>query len=1010
MGKDNYYNWRFFAVLTILVFASPLSVLGQKRCSTMEYEAYRRNQNPKMETSKIFENWLVKRIAHKKFTTPGAKTSAAVVTIPVVVHVVHMGEPVGQGSNISDAQIISQIEVLNEDFRRLNSDASETLPVFAPVADDMEIEFTLAKQTPEGLPTDGIVRVLSDQSSYGLRDAIKLSNLSYWPAEDYLNIWVTTLGSSLLGFAQFPVSSLEGLEDASNNRLTDGLVMRYQSFGSNTKGTFPSLIAPYDRGRTATHEMGHFFGLRHIWGDGNCSQDDFCLDTPSSSSEHEGCNLARESCGQLSMVQNYMDYTDDVCMNLFTSDQKERMRTVLESSPRRQSLTTSSGAIDPSLVTDDLGVKSVINPSLSQCGTTFTPTIEVRNYGTNDITAARVNFSVNGVVVESIDVNLSLAPLDTDTLTFSTVNDINVGSNDILFEVIETNGIPDNNPANNTQSLTYIVNTERVTSINETFEIFPTDWIVVNADASTTWLLQSAPGISQNNKAMMIDYFGYEDALGEIDRLISPPLDFSNASSISLTFRYAYVNRNDQQDRLTVAMSTNCGSSFENIIFDEVGPTLATSDAQETAFVPEDKSHWKKISINLDDFAGAQDVRLAFDAQNGEGNNLYLDDVVLEMEQQYDTDISIKAVLSPAAISCNNTFVPGIQIENPGRLTVSNFTAQYSIDGVQQATVEALSLNPGEEMTVEFPEITLADGQFEFDFQIVNPSGQTDQNPENNQVIAFQSINNTTEEAPIREVFKNTDLENTGWQVVNPDRDKTWLITPAAGNGINNNAAYINGYDYETTGEEDWLVSPVLDFGGANEASLTFKFSYANVNNYNDLLKIRVSRDCGETFDDPIYVKQSVALGVTTSSQPWVPAAEEDWRSEFVNLDSYAGYEQVRLAFVFENQFGNNLYIDDIEFFLTSDRDFPVPETNSFVIYPNPVINDNFNASFNLANKEDIHLAIFDSKGQVVYERNLEKTLNQTYTLELPQLINGVYFVKTAGTSLNDVQKLLIQK
>ena len=279
-------------------------------------------------------------------TPRGAPTAEDnIIRIPVVVHVIHNGEPVGTGPNISQAQVQSQIEVLNEDFRR-----KEGTNGFNdhPDGADTEIEFYLATQDPNGrsLAEPGIDRVNGRRNSWPrgpirnpLDNSVKPQTI--WPPDRYFNIWTVNFGGfvsrDLLGYAQFPSNSgLPGLNTNEGAASTDGIVVGYKYFGSSDKGNFPDLWAPFDKGRTTTHEVGHWLGLRHIWGDGDCTVDDYCADTPNVGEANIGCPTGARSCGEIPMVENYMDYTDDPCMNIFTQDQKERMLTVLRNSPRRR--------------------------------------------------------------------------------------------------------------------------------------------------------------------------------------------------------------------------------------------------------------------------------------------------------------------------------------------------------------------------------------------------------------------------------------------------------------------------------------------------------------------------------------------------------------------------------------------------------------------------------------------------------------------------------------------------
>ncbi len=317
--------------LMCLLFSAVIFAQQKRNCSTMENLEHRKHLDPTLEQKmNAIETFTQARILEKQQFQ--SKVAGETIILPVVVHVLYTSST----NNISDAQIASQMEVLNQDFRRTNPDADNTWSQAA----DTEIEFQLVTVDPSGNTTTGITRTQVSTSTWLTDDSMKSSSqggVDPWDTSEYLNMWIvdnltTTQGGTILGYAQFPGGAAS----------TDGVVMADQYFG--TTGT---ASAPFDGGRTTTHEVGHYLNLRHIWGDGNsslgngCSVDDFVSDTPNAYEANYGCATGNTSCDSVDMVQNYMDYSDDSCMNLFTEGQKDRMRTVLETGGSRRALALS---------------------------------------------------------------------------------------------------------------------------------------------------------------------------------------------------------------------------------------------------------------------------------------------------------------------------------------------------------------------------------------------------------------------------------------------------------------------------------------------------------------------------------------------------------------------------------------------------------------------------------------------------------------------------------------------
>ena len=311
------------AVTGLLCASSALAQSAYKRCETAEHLqdqlAQDQGMQARMNAIESFTEKYLKNSANKR--------TSAVVTIPVVVHVVYKTA----AQNVSDKMIQDQIAVLNKDFAKMNSDASKTPSAFTAAATN--VQFKLATVTPSGAPTNGIVRTSTKKVSFSSNDGVKKSSTggsNAWDASKYLNIWVCNLGNGLLGYAQFP----------GGPAATDGVVILYSSLPGGS-------AAPYNLGRTATHEVGHWLNLRHIWGDATCGND-LVSDTPTHNTANYGCPASnhRSTCSgtPLEMTMNYMDYTDDACMYMFTAGQAARMDALLAPGGARASLVSSNGA------------------------------------------------------------------------------------------------------------------------------------------------------------------------------------------------------------------------------------------------------------------------------------------------------------------------------------------------------------------------------------------------------------------------------------------------------------------------------------------------------------------------------------------------------------------------------------------------------------------------------------------------------------------------------------------
>jgi Pregnancy-associated plasma protein-A len=348
-------NSAILLIISCLTASLCFSQTLEKRCASADY--YKQKGEDFKKKRQTFEQ-SVKAIITKNKPLSGKKSAITeLLRIPVVVHVIHNNAALTIGgksnANISDEQIKSQIEVLNEDYRR----KANTLGFNTnPVGTDMNIEFYLAETDPDGNTTNGITRKFSDKQTFDPfsdADQALLSKLSYWPSDCYLNIWTTALANNYLGFSAFPYApNISGLEYEGDKKV-DGVFIDYRYFGRNTDVITSKY---YKFGRTTTHEVGHWLGLIHTWGDEDCG-DDYVGDTPVAQNANLTvfCNDKFSNCKGTrtrNMIENYMDYTIDSCMNVFTIGQMQRVDSVFKDSDSRKKLVECSARLPESEIID----------------------------------------------------------------------------------------------------------------------------------------------------------------------------------------------------------------------------------------------------------------------------------------------------------------------------------------------------------------------------------------------------------------------------------------------------------------------------------------------------------------------------------------------------------------------------------------------------------------------------------------------------------------------------------
>jgi len=598
------------------------------RCGTNNYILKEKNKY-----ENLFQN------IEQQSVKPLLRVESGPIVIPVVVHVLYNST----STNISDEQILSQIDALNRDFRAQNTDLNEVPDVFKSLIADIGIEFCLAKRDPFGNPTNGITRTYTNKSFFTVvNDDAKFDSTggkNIWNRDKYLNIWVVP---SLRNTENSNVTTLGYAEYPGSQENIDGIVIVHRAFG--TTGTAQS---PFHLGRTTTHEIGHWLGLFHTFEFGcagtnpsTCnSAGDLICDTPPASGPTYGCPTNfKNTCVEtptdyIDMTMNYLDYVNDNCMYFFTNEQKNRMLFFLNTA--RQSLLTSDACFPPVVSNLNLSLIEIreINPS---CSSTKTFKINVKNNGIQNINSVELSFYQNDEWIANQSFSTNLAFGDTTSFTIS-VNLNKSGTVNFKAIINKVNNQKDDKAIDDI-GIAQVYNPEIVQlPFSEDFETITSfnKWEIKNNDNRYTWERINLTGINGNYSVYM-NNFDYDHGNGQKDDLISPAFNLSDCDNCTFNYAYRlYTPLTEEElfsDTLAILVQENCiRAPVEIARWSALDLTTGTPYFQNTPYYPT-LSDWGTKRLDLKSFKN-KTIQLIFRNICDHENNLFIDNISINCIQ-----------------------------------------------------------------------------------------------------------------------------------------------------------------------------------------------------------------------------------------------------------------------------------------------------------------------------------------------------------------------------------------
>lgn len=607
--------------LLLFLYIILLSVFGVsqeslKYCGADEMRISTLKKNPK-----IAEAVIKRDIELEEFTKTfvenfySKKTSTATYVIPVVFHVIHNYGP----ENISDAQILDGLDILNKTFRKQLADTASIVAAFKPIHADCDIEFRLAQLDPSGNCTNGINRIASSLTSVGDHS---VKSIIQWPTNKYLNIYIVQNAAGLAGHCVWPA-------DADSIPAWDGIVI-----GHNYVGTIGT--SNYTQSVAFAHECGHYLNLQHIWGGNNvpgfyfypcadpfkdCNIDDLVTDTPPTIG-WTSCNLSGASClNAVDNVQNTMDYS--YCNRMFTFGQKARMQACLNSPiAGRDNLWQPANLLAT-------GVDTPIGPL---CKANFTSNKTVVCQSSSNIVSF-TNTSYNGTFTSVLWTFPGGTP-SASTIVNPTVTYTIPGVYNVTLKVF--NGT-DSAEITKPNFISVLPDSGTPYPFSEDFETTVSlnglDWFENSLDTLNRWQLTNIASYS-GSKSVMLNNF--DNTMNTKDELFSEIIDLTGATSLNLSFKYAHAKiDSSSNDRLQVFVSNNCNTTWIQRL-NLTGTTLETSTMTSTAFVPSSVLEWKQGVATIPVSFMTSAFRFKFIYSSNGGNNIYLDDINIDVNAEVD--------------------------------------------------------------------------------------------------------------------------------------------------------------------------------------------------------------------------------------------------------------------------------------------------------------------------------------------------------------------------------------